>query len=113
MQSAPIVGVIPVGVFARLEKLNRAGYTALVENADELTPGEIARYRCAACDHNHPALVVVDITYDTTRWTLPAQNLTRVSTRCCWRGLCRYLDEVSADEQFAGVTIGVPVGAPA
>lgn len=108
MQSVPVVGVIPSVVFTRLERLNRAGYQAMVETAFDLTPDEIATYRCAACDHHHPAIVVVDVTYDTSRWTYPSQALTHITTRCCWLGLVRYLDQVSVDEQFAGVTIGVP-----
>lgn len=107
--SSALADVVPSGVIARVERLRRAGHHAVIEHADELTPDEIARYRCAACDGpEHPASVIAEVLFDTSRWTVPAQGLTSIITRCCWRGLARHVDHAEADEQFAGITIGVP-----
>lgn len=106
---AAVVGVVPGGVVARLLRLRREGYRAVVMGAPELTPSEVAGCSCPVCGGpDHPAQVVLDVEFDTRMWTFPAQRLTNYRVMCCWRGAAEYLNELRHDPQFHGVTIGVP-----
>lgn len=104
-----VVPQVPDVVAAKVQRLRRAGFTAVVEAASYTVMS--ALMPCRACDTNsrHYADVIVNVTFRTDVWTFPIQRLTGRSTPCCWGGLFEYLEEVEHEEMFEGVTIEVPV----
>jgi hypothetical protein len=102
-----VVPQIPDTVAAKVQRLRRAGHTAVV------VPSEAFRSTlmpCRACDTNTPhyADVIVNVAFHTDVWTFPVQRLDGRTTPCCWRGLFDCLEEAEHEEMFEGVTIEVP-----
>jgi hypothetical protein len=101
-----VVPRVPDVIAAKVQRLRRAGHSAVVVSGAALS----MVVPCRACDTNtrHFADVIVNVAFHTDIWTFPIQRLEGRSTPCCWGGLFEYLDEVEHEEMFEGVTIEVP-----